>query len=632
MKKHLLFLFGLIISTSVLAQPPQGISHQAVIRDAAGELITDSPIGIQVSILQGSEGGPSVYVERHEPESNANGLIAYVIGYGEVQEGSFEMIDWSHGTYFLKTEIDVEGGINYTLSGTTQLLSVPFALHAQSAEEYSETQTLADVAALNNSVNTQIKNLTDPTDAQDAATKAYVDLLASYVHSLLERIEALEEELFPSITVTDIDGNVYQTVIIGEQEWMTENLRVTRYNNGEDIPSGLSNTEWSNTTEGAYAIYPHGSIDGLDSDAEVVSAYGKLYNWYAVDDERKLCPEGWSVPGDDDWNQLVNYVVSQGFPNDNVVGGAGNALKSCRQVNSPEGGDCDTSEHPRWNPDDNQYGVNAFGFSALPGGVRWDSGNFSTVGIDGRWWRATDSNDANAWGWIIYNSHGGVYRGSNDKRRGFSVRCFREAATEPSSHSLNLEVEPENAGVATGAGDYQTGEQIEISAIPEEGWAFVEWTGDTDYVANPAVGNTTITMPAQDVWLTSNFQHILCDDGNLCTIGYLDPITSECIYEPIDCDDGNPCTDNYCDPAVGCITTYNNNPCDDGNACTTNNICVDGVCTGTPIDCDDGNPCTENHCDPQTGCYYVAIPDCIPCQTDEDCEDGVCVDDICQPE
>ncbi len=112
-------------------------------------------------------------------------------------------------------------------------------------------------------------------------------------------------------TITDIDGNTYNTTFIGGNEWMAENLRVTKYNNDDAIPTGLSNAYWFNTTQGAYAIYPHGSINGLDSDAEVVAAYGKLYNWHAVDDERGLCPAGWSVPGDDDWTQLVDYLMDE---------------------------------------------------------------------------------------------------------------------------------------------------------------------------------------------------------------------------------------------------------------------------------------------------------------------------------
>ncbi len=220
-------------------------------------------------------------------------------------------------------------------------------------------------------------------------------------------------------TVMDIDGNVYQTVIIGNHEWMAENLRVTKYRNGVAIPTGLSNTEWSHTTSGAYAIY--------NNDDDILQAYGKLYNWYAVDDERGLCPEGWSVPSDADWTQLVNYVVDQGYPNeDGNPNGAANALKSCRQVNSPLGGDCNTSEHPRWHSHGTHHGFDEFAFSALPGGHRASVGSFGGVGDDGRWWSATESSEASAWRRVMYSYSGNVTRGNYGKRGGFSIRCLRD--------------------------------------------------------------------------------------------------------------------------------------------------------------------------------------------------------------
>lgn len=231
-------------------------------------------------------------------------------------------------------------------------------------------------------------------------------------------------------TVTDIDSNVYQTSIISGQEWITENLRVTRYNNGDAILTGLSDNAWVNTTEGAYAIYPHGSIDGLNSDAEVVSAYGILYNWYAVSDPRGLCPDGWHVPTDTEWEELITYVVAQGYSNvgwDNP-NGTGNALKSCRQVGSSLGGDCDTSEHPRWNSNNTHCGFDEYGFSALPGGSCDAAGaNFNHVGVSGRWWSSTERFSGDAWWRDINHNTGGVYRSDSgfSKRGGFSVRCVR---------------------------------------------------------------------------------------------------------------------------------------------------------------------------------------------------------------
>ncbi len=231
----------------------------------------------------------------------------------------------------------------------------------------------------------------------------------------------------PGDGVTDIDGNFYQTVCIGGIEWMAENLRTATYNNGIAIPGGLSNSEWVNTNEGAYAVYPHEDVDGIDSEAEMVEAYGKLYNWYGVDDSRGLCPAGWYVPSDEDWDDFLDYLKNEhGIENTNTVDGAGNALKSCRQVDSPLGGECATSEHPRWDFNNIHYGTDEFGFSALPGGSRGDSiGGFLYMGYSGSWWGSTESDTNLAWFRSMACPIGSVYRSQSHKRFGYSVRCAR---------------------------------------------------------------------------------------------------------------------------------------------------------------------------------------------------------------
>ena len=387
MKKLLLYLSGIIVGTSLLAQVPQGISHQAVIRNAGNELVINSTIGVRVSILQGSATGEAVYVEIHAPQSNANGLITYVIGAGNAVDGQFSEIDWSDGPFYLKTEADPGGGTDYSISGVTQFLSVPYAMYAE----------------------------------ESAGINEVFDLL----NGVLEELDYLKN-LAGVGTVTDIDGNTYRTIKIGNQSWMTENLRTTRYANGDNILTDLSDELWGNITIGAYAIYPHESVDGINSEEEMVEAYGKLYNWYAVDDDRGLCPEGWRVPSDDDWTQLVDYIGDQGFPNTNDVNGAGNALKSCRQDGSPLGSDCDTSEHPRWNSHGTHSGFDEFGFSALPGGRRWTDGSFHDLGVSGNWWSSTEYSSLSAWLLALRSFAGNVDPYPIMKLSGFSLRCVRD--------------------------------------------------------------------------------------------------------------------------------------------------------------------------------------------------------------
>lgn len=133
MRKIFTLLYLLAISASLLALAPQKISYQAVVRDASNNLVASSTIGIKISILQGSPLGAVVFSEYQNPISNFSGLITLEIGSGSVLSGSFANIDWSAGTYYIKTETDPNGGTNYTISGTTQLLSVPYALYAETS-------------------------------------------------------------------------------------------------------------------------------------------------------------------------------------------------------------------------------------------------------------------------------------------------------------------------------------------------------------------------------------------------------------------------------------------------------------------------------------------------------------------
>lgn len=379
------------------AQFPHGITHQAVIRDASNELVTNTEIGVKVSIIQGTAEGTVVYSETHTPESNAHGLITYIIGTGDEKEDAFDQIDWSAGPYFLKTEADPDGGQNYTISATTQFLSVPYALYSLGFEGSMDGR--------------QIVNLAAPVAEHDAANKAYVD-------QLLERIEILEEEIFK---VADVDGNVYRTLKIGDQVWMAANLRTTKYRNEDPVATGLDDSEWGSTTDGAYAMY--------DDDSAMSLAYGNLYNWFAIDDTRGLCPEGWRVASSADWTQLVDYLQGEyGWTNDaGDTDGVGNNLKSCRQIGSPLEGDCDTSDHPRWKEHATHHGKDHVGFSALPGGYRHPNGNYSWLGHNGYWWTSTEDshNPDRAACRRIQVNEGSVGSPNFYKNNGFSVRCIR---------------------------------------------------------------------------------------------------------------------------------------------------------------------------------------------------------------
>ena len=148
MSKIYLFFTAILVTNIVAAQAPQKMSYQAVIRNEANALVINQQVGIQISLLQGSVSEDVVFVEIHTPSTNENGLFSIEIGSGTLFSGSMTTIDWSKGSYFISTEIDPTGGTNYTISGTSELLSVPYALHAQTAESITGEITVTETDPL----------------------------------------------------------------------------------------------------------------------------------------------------------------------------------------------------------------------------------------------------------------------------------------------------------------------------------------------------------------------------------------------------------------------------------------------------------------------------------------------------
>jgi trimeric autotransporter adhesin len=134
----------MLVLPEAVAQSPQKMSYQCVVRNSSGELVTNQTVGIKISILQASATGTVVFSETYNPnpQTNANGLVSLEIGGGTPASGTFSSINWASGLYFLKTETDPTGGTNYTITGTSQLLSVPYALHAKSVEGYDSTDVV----------------------------------------------------------------------------------------------------------------------------------------------------------------------------------------------------------------------------------------------------------------------------------------------------------------------------------------------------------------------------------------------------------------------------------------------------------------------------------------------------------
>lgn len=204
----------------------------------------------------------------------------------------------------------------------------------------------------------------------------------------------------------------YETILIGDQCWFAENLRTTIYKNGDLIPAGLTDGEWTSTTSGATAVFGDGSslcfnfspdLDACD-ESQSLEEYGRLYNWYAVGDWRGLCPTGWHVPTDGEWTGMDDFIAAQGYS-----GNEGIALRST--YGWYEGGN----------------GTDDFGFSLLPGGYSNQYGDFLNAGAQVWLWSSSLANDISAW--LRHSTYYSLYfQRSNDlTSKGFSVRCLKDA-------------------------------------------------------------------------------------------------------------------------------------------------------------------------------------------------------------
>lgn len=367
MKKFACLFTLSLVCVCAFSQAPQGITHQAVVRDAAGQLISNTTIGIRIAILQGTVDGTEVYSETHTPLSNSNGLVNFVVGQGNVLQGIFSLIDWNNGPFFIKVEADPDGGSNYLITGTSQLLSVPYAFNSTHA------------------------NALTLTDDNGQKYEIRVDTTGNLFASPILPWACGDD-------MTDLrDGNVYSTVLIGNQCWMKQNLAY--------LPS-VSPSLVGSYTENCYYVFGYQGFDVTEARMhENYSWYGVLYNWPAA---MTACPSGWHLADFDDWTELIDFL-----------GGwepAGGKMKSTRT---------DPDPHPRWELP-NTSAINTSNFTGLPGGLRYEDGNFSNRGWYGSWWVGLEETPMRAYhNNLGYDMHY-IYRGANEKQQGFSVRCLKD--------------------------------------------------------------------------------------------------------------------------------------------------------------------------------------------------------------
>jgi len=424
LKKLFTLLTAILISTCLFAQAPQKMSYQAVIHNSSNNLITNQTIGMRISILQGSVTGTPVYVETQTPTSNNNGLVSLEIGGGSIVTGSFVDINWASGPYFVKIETDPTGGSNYSITGTSQFLSVPYALYA----EKTGNSFSGDYKDLTNK---PIGNKKGEMLIWTGSDWARLPVGANGMTlTMFNGLPTWTGTYNNTEIVTDIDGNMYHTVKIGSQVWMVENLKTTKYSNGESLPNCSDNNEWSTLNTGAYCEYNNDQNNGR--------IFGKLYNWYVVNDVRKVAPIGWHIPSMQDFYILRDYLYAHGF-NDGIheSGDVFTLAKSLAATTEwfTFGDKFPFYYKPYLKPNVPGYDLtknNSTGFTALPGSLRNSNGQFGDelgIGGCGEWWLSEkpdinyNNNTLCLWMGFFDSRLSPMYNKPNE---GLSIRCIKD--------------------------------------------------------------------------------------------------------------------------------------------------------------------------------------------------------------
>ncbi len=257
----------------------------------------------------------------------------------------------------------------------------------------------------------QIKNLQDPTEAQDAVTLSV----------LLEKISALQDQIDNAGigSITDVDGNTYNSLTYGKQVWTVENAEVVTYRDGTSIPQVTANDEWESLTTGAWCYYENDETKG------------KLYNWYAVmgihdpaslsnpSQRKEFAPEGWHVPSDAEWTTLEEYLIANEYNYDGTITGN----KIAKAMSSTTGWNSSTTTGAVGN---NQSLNNDSGFNVFPEGYRDDISSFYNEGLNAFFWSSTEDNTYDAWLRFLNGDYSYLYRNNYYKQSGYSVRFVRD--------------------------------------------------------------------------------------------------------------------------------------------------------------------------------------------------------------
>ncbi len=380
MKRLCFIIANVLISAALFGQAPSSFKYQTVLRDGSGNVKASTDVIIDIAILQDSATGTQLFLETHSTSTNEFGLVNLEIG--SINTTDFKSINWSDGTYFVKLIVDG------TEMGTSQLLSVPYALFAKTAE------------------NALSVNYNDIMNKPEFSVSEFGDtlFLDSNNYIIIPGISGANHP--DTSTITDVQGNTYRTIRIGEQIWMAENLAY--------LPS-VSPSSLGSTTEPHYYVFGYeGSDTGEAMVTHNYNIYGVLYNWPAAmnganssnsnpSGVQGVCPSGWHLPSDSEWKELVDFLGGESI--------AGGKLKE--------------AGYNHW-LEPNAGANNSSGFTALPGGNRGTDGLILWESYFGHWWSSTKYDDSKAFLRILSYSIGDIGKSYNPFEFACSVRCVKD--------------------------------------------------------------------------------------------------------------------------------------------------------------------------------------------------------------